>query len=411
MTNLTWTNWAGTERCRPESIVKAVSVDHVQEVVADATRRGVCVRPVGSGHSFAPLVPTDGIVLDISALSGVQSVDVGAARARVAAGTRIADLGEPLWDAGLTLRNQGAIDAQTIAGAISTSTHGSGLRLQAMSAGVIGADVVTASGDLIRIGADDPRLPALRASMGTLGVIVSLDLQLERTFKLKETLAFWPFDEVIERWDEMNRTHRHFSFVRGRMYDMSAVLPPIPDDMKAPTLVRMYDTVDVDAEDDATPAARVNRPYRIYPDTYSGAWEEIEPNVPYATSMDTILECLDILEHYPNEYPLEARTVAGDDTWLSPMYGRDSVAIDVCRALGKDNTPFFRAIDEVVGRYGGRPHWGKQPYLHDVEAYRAMYPRWDDFVELRRQLDPTGTFLNAQLRTVFEEERSLVSGG
>ncbi|MGN7862395.1 D-arabinono-1,4-lactone oxidase [Microbacterium sp. 22303] len=411
MSNLKWTNWAGTETCRPESIVKAVSVDHVREIVTDATQRGVSVRPVGSGHSFAPLVPTDGIVLDISALSGVQSVDDGAASARVWAGSRLADLGEPLWDAGLTLRNQGAIDAQTIAGAISTSTHGSGLRLQAMSAGVIGADVVTASGALIRIGADDPRLPALRASMGTLGVIVSLDLQLERAFKLKETLAFWPFAEVVDRWDEMNHAHRHFSFVRGRMYDMSAELPPIPDGMKEPTLVRIYDAVDVDAEDDATPAARLNRPYKIYPDVYTGSWEEIEPLVPYDTSMDTIQDCLELLQHYPNEYPIEARTVAGDDTWLSPMYGRDSVAIDVCRAVGKDNTPFFRAVDEVVGRYGGRPHWGKQPYFRDTETYRAMYPRWDDFAELRRQLDPTGTFLNAQLRTLFEEERSLAGRG
>lgn len=402
MSNPTWTNWAGTETCQPGAFVKAVSVEHVSEVVADATERGISVRPVGSGHSFAPLVPTDGIVLDISALSGVVSVDTNAAQARVLAGTTISALGEPLWDAGLTLRNQGAIDAQTIAGATSTSTHGSGLQLKTMSGSIIGAEVITASGELVKIGPDDPRLPALRASMGTLGVIVSLDLQLEHAFKLKETLDFWPFEEVLARWDEATHSHRHFSFVHGPMYDSSEELPPIPSNMKNPTLVRIYDQVDADAEDDATPAARLNRPYRIYPDVFTEPWEEIEPFAPYDTILDTIGECLEVMERYPSEFPLEARTVAKDDTWLSPANGRDSVAIDVCRPLGQDNIPFFREIDAVMARYGGRPHWGKQPYLHDRETYRNFYPKWDDFIALRRQLDPTGTFLNGPLRAIFE---------
>ncbi|GAA0319480.1 FAD-binding protein [Kineococcus aurantiacus] len=397
-----WENWAGTESCRPEAVLRAQSVEHVSEIVADATRRGVTVRPVGSGHSFAPLVPTDGIVLDISALSGITSIDPALHQATIGAGTTIAALGEPLWDAGLTLRNQGAIDAQTIAGAMSTSTHGSGLALPMLSAGIVGADVVLASGEVERFEANDPRLPALRAAVGTLGVIVSLDLQLEPIFKIAERLEFWPFAEVLERWEEETRAHRHFSFVRGPMYDMSAVLPPVPEGTDDPTLVRIYDAVDLDAVDSDGPGQRINRPYRIYPDQYEPAWEEIEPYIPFERSREAFAVSLELLEKFPDVFPLEVRTIAGDDAWLSPTQGQESITVNLCRTWGPDNRPFFHAADEALAPFPARPHWGKQPYLRDREFFRTLYPRWDDFVRLRRRLDPTGTFLNAPLRPLLE---------
>jgi len=400
-TKATWSNWAGTQTCEPESVIKAVSVEHVSEIVSDATSRGVTVRPVGSGHSFAPLVPTDGVVLDISAISGIVDIDKEAAQVRVNAGTRISAMGETLWNAGLTLKNQGAIDQQTIAGAISTSTHGSGLHLTALSGSVIGAELITASGELERIGPDDARLPALRASMGMLGVLVSVDLQLEPAFKLKESLTFRPFADVLQHWDEGNRTHRHFSFVRGPQYDMSAILPSLPEGMDDPTLVRTYDAVSVDAEDDPTPTARVDRPYRIYPDVYTTPWDEVEYFVPYDVALDAITASLPILERFPDHFPLEARTIARDDSWLSPMFGRDSVALDFCRTFGADNQDFFHEVDLAMSEFDARPHWGKQPYFLGPDVLQVRYPKWDDFVDLRRKLDPAGTFLNAPLRALF----------
>lgn len=401
-TETTWSNWAGTQACRPEGIVRATSIEHVSEIVADATRRGISVRPVGTGHSFSPLVPTDGIVLDVSAISGIVDIDQSAARARIKAGTPISGIGEPLWEAGLSLKNQGAIDLQTIAGAVSTSTHGSGLQLTAMSGAVIGAELITASGELERIGPEDPRLPALRASAGMLGVLVSIDLQLEPAFKLKESLTFRPFADVLDQWDVGNRTHRHFSFVRGPMYDMSAILPPRPEGMDDPTLVRIYDTVPAGAPDDHTPAARLNRPYRIYPDHYPTAWEEVEYFVPYDRAHDAFAASLPVMERFPDDFPMECRTVARDESWLSPMYGRDSVAIGFCRTKGRDNLPFFHTIDRVLSEFDARPHWGKQQYFLDSSLLMERYPRWDDFNEVRRQLDPNGTFLNAPLRALFE---------
>ena len=398
----TWRNWSGTQSCEPEAVVAAASVEQVREIVADATRRGVTVRPVGSGHSFTPLVSTDGIVLDISGISGVLAIDQERSRATIAAGTPISALGRPLWDAGLSLKNQGAIDLQTIAGATGTSTHGSGLGLTLLSGSVIGAELVTADGSLERIGPDDSRLPALRASMGTLGVLVSVDLQLEPAFKLKETLAFWPFAEVLARWDEQNRAHRHFSFVHGPQYDMSAVLPPIPHGMDDPTLVRIYDTVAADAPDDDTPAARQNRPYRIYPDEYPTPWEEVEYFVAYDRAHEAFAAVLPVMERFPDEFPLEVRSIARDESWLSPAYGRDSIALNLCRTFGADNEEFFRTVDDVMNDFDARPHWGKAPWFLDAEVLRGRYPRWGDFVEVRRRLDPTGTFLNGPLRALLE---------
>jgi FAD/FMN-containing dehydrogenase len=338
----------------------------------------------------------------MSAISGIVDIDTEAAQVRVKAGTPISAMGETLWDAGLTLKNQGAIDVQTIAGAISTSTHGSGLQLTALSGAVIGAELVTASGEIERIGPDDPRLPALRASMGMLGVLVSVDLQLEPAFKLKESLTFRPFADVLTHWDEGNRTHRHFSFVRGPQYETSAELPPLPEGLDDPTLVRTYDSVPVDAEDDFTPGARVDRPYRIYPDGFSTPWDEVEYFVPYHRALDAIEASLPILERFPDNFPLEARTIARDESWLSPMFGADSVALDFCRTFGADNRAFFHEIDEAMLSFDARPHWGKQPYFLQPDLLRSRYPRWDDFVDVRRKLDPTGTFLNAPLRALFE---------
>jgi FAD/FMN-containing dehydrogenase len=389
-----WRNWAGTFECTATRLVAASSVGHVAQVLARADEAGTKVRPVGTGHSFSPLVPTDGVVLDVSALSGILDIDTDAQIVRVGAGSTVGSLGAPLWEAGLSLRNQGAIDLQTMAGATGTSTHGSGLRHQAMSGAVVGAEVVTASGDVLHVAVDDPILPALRASMGCLGVVTKLDIKVQPAYKLAETLAYWPLAEVMERWDDENRSHRHFSFVWGPDYDMSSEMPDRPADMEDCTMVRIFDEVDLDTPDSPVTEYRIGPAYTIYPAVYPGPWEEVEYFVPYETTHQVMDAVRPIVEKYPDEWPVEVRTVAADDSWLSPMYGRDSSAIGFCRTFGPDNTSFFHEIDAVMADFGGRPHWGKQPYFLDQETIRGLYPRFDDFVELRRKLDPRGTLLN-----------------
>jgi FAD/FMN-containing dehydrogenase len=132
--------------------------------------------------------------------------------------------------------------------------------------------------------------------------------------------------------------------------------------------------------------------------------EEIEPHVPYTSALDAIGACLPLLERFPDDYPLDVRTIAGDDGWLSPSQGQESISINLSRTYRKDNGPFYRAVEEALAPFPGRgrPHWGKQPHLRTADFYREIYPRWDEFIALRRQLDPTGTFLNEALRGLLE---------
>lgn len=401
MTTTGWRNWAGTFACNPSMVVTARSVEEVARVLAQASAQGTTVRPTGTGHSFTPLVPTDGVVLDTSHLSGVIDVDVEGEIVRVGAGSTLASLGEPLWDAGLSLRNQGAIDLQTMAGATGTSTHGSGLRYQALSGAIIGAELVTAQGEMLEITSDSPILPALRASMGCLGVFTKLELKVQAAYKIAETITYWPLEEVMERWDEENRTRRHFSFVWGTNYEMSADLPEPPSGVEECCLVRIYDEAEPDVPDRNTPGNRVGRAYKIYPDFYPGPWEEVEYFVPYEATRLVLEAVRPIVEKYPDDFPVEFRTVAADDSWLSPMYQRDSSAVGFCRTLGPDNRAFFAEIDEAMAEFGGRPHWGKQPYFLDRSRLRELYPRFDDFVELRRQMDSRGTLLNYELARIL----------
>ena len=401
MTTTEWRNWAGTVVCTPTAVTAARSVGDVSSVLAQARAEGVAVRPVGSGHSFSPLVGTDGIILDVSALSGVIGIDSEKHVVRVGAGSTIGSLGEPLWNAGLSLINQGAIDLQTVAGATGTSTHGSGLRYQAMSGAIDGVEMVTADGEVLDVGSDDPILPAVRASMGTLGVITKVDLRVQPAYKIAETITYLPLDEVMERWDDECRTRRHFSFVWGPDYDMSADLPEPPSGMKDRCLVRIFDEVPVDTPDRNIPGARVGRAYQIYPDLYTGPWEEVEYFVPFEATADVLDAVKPIVEKYPDDWPVEFRTIAGDDSWLSPMYGRDSTAVGFNRTFGPDNRAFFREIDAAMAPYAGRPHWGKQPRFLERDRLRELYPRFDSFVDLRRKLDPGATLLNRELAALL----------
>lgn len=401
MQDYTWSNWAGTYDCAPTEIISARTIDEVAEVLSRATHRGSTVRPVGSGHSFTPLVPTDGTVLSISELDDVHSVDTDNNVVRVGAGATIGSIGEVLWDQGVALRNQGAIDLQTLAGAMGTSTHGSGLRYQALSGSMVGAELVTTDGRILELSAGDSRLSGLRASMGTLGVITRLDLSVQPVYKLRETITYWPLAKVLERWEHECHNRRHFSFLWGPNYEMSADLPAAPEGLVDQCLVRIYDEVDAHTPDSDVPGARVGRPYRIYPDLYPTPWEEVEYFIPFEATLEVLEAVRPIVERYPDDNPVECRTVAADDSWLSPMYRRTATAMGFCRTMGLDNRAFFSEIDELMAQFGGRPHWGKQPYFLSRDKVRALYPEFDRFVDLRRQMDPQGTLLNDPLRILL----------
>lgn len=374
----------------------------MSETVARASETGTTLRVVGSGHSFTPVVCCDGVILDIADLRGVQMVDESRHRARIWAGSTLASLGAPLWDAGLSLRNQGDIDAQTIAGAVSTGTHGTGLKFTSFSGAVTRAEIVTASGELLVIEENDPRLAAVQTSIGTLGVLTNVELQLMPAYQLAEEIEYLPLAAVLERWPHETRHRRNFSFWWGP-YEESLELyaiPPAPQGMVEPCYVRDYKEVPADATGLALPHGRVDRAYKIYPGNYPPGWDELEYFVPYERALEALAAIRPVLDKFPTQrYPVEVRTIGAETGLLSPMYGRDSVSISVSGAVGTDYWGFLKGIDEALREFGARPHWGKTHFF-DEPRLRGVFPCYDEFVAVRRQLDPEGVFLNDHLRAL-----------
>ena len=175
----TWKNWVGNHTCSPAETAAPSGEDEIASLVAGATARGLKVRVAGAGHSFTPIVETDGLLLDLRGLPRIRHIDRERSRVVVGPATTIGEFGEPLWEAGLALANQGDIVAQQIAGAVATGTHGSGLRLGSFSSSVRRQRLVTAAGDVRDIGEDDPELLyAAQLAIGMLGVVTELELEV-----------------------------------------------------------------------------------------------------------------------------------------------------------------------------------------------------------------------------------------
>jgi FAD/FMN-containing dehydrogenase len=199
----TWTNWVGNQSFTATDILTAYTEAEVTNIIKDAASRNLNVRVAGSGHSFTPVVETDGIVLDPVGLNGIRSVDESKARVTLGAATTIKEIGEPLWNKGFSLRNQGDIEAQRIAGAIATGTHGSGTSFGSFSASMVGCRLATASGEVINIDESTPDLlAAAQVSVGTLGVMTDVTMQVSPRYRLQEDIRHETFEEVMSNYQE-----------------------------------------------------------------------------------------------------------------------------------------------------------------------------------------------------------------
>jgi FAD/FMN-containing dehydrogenase len=401
----TWTNWVGNQSFTPSAQAAPTSEGEVATLVADAARRGLPVRAAGAGHSFTPVVATEGLLLDLRGLGGIRSIDADRRRVVVGPSTTIGEFGEPLWAEGLALANQGDIVAQQIAGAISTATHGSGLRLGSFSAGVRRLRVVTSAGEVLEIGEDEPDLlHAAQVSVGMLGVITEVELEVAAAYRLRERIEHWSWDEAWGRFDELARAHRHYSFFwmpsegSAALYGLASSDEPLTDRCH----VKIYDEVDLSVPDSDEPRRRVGPAYVIYPMVYEPNFHELEYFVPYEQGPDALAAMRELmLASLPASiFPMEVRTVGRDEAFLSHSYGRDTVVISVSGTPGTDYDAYLRDVDRLLGQFQARVHWGKLHYL-TREQLLDRYPRANDFIATRRTLDPADTFLNAHLAPLF----------
>lgn len=437
-TGAVWRNWARSEAVRPVRVERPASVGAVQRAVQAAAESGLPVKAIGAGHSFTGIALAPGVQLELSALRGVIGHDVERHRVTLAAGTNLHQLPQLLAPLGLALPNMGDIDRQTIAGATSTGTHGTGGSFGGLATQIIGLSLVTANGELLHIGTDSAGvtanaelLPAARVGLGALGVIVDVTLQLVPTFVLQAVERPQPLYGVLANYLERSASEDHYEFYwfphtesaltkTNTRLPADAALAPIPplkrwvdDELVANGLYRVMCNLGAAVPSviprlsqlagkvtgtrdftDLSPAVFVtNRTVRF---------REMEYALPREAVPAALCEVKSLIEKkgWRISFPLEVRSAAADENWLSTAYGRDTGYIAVHRFFREDPEEYFRAVEQIMIAHAGRPHWGKMHY-RDAESLRALYPRFDDFLAVRDRLDPNRVFGNAYLRQVL----------
>jgi FAD/FMN-containing dehydrogenase len=384
-----WENWSGKVVGRPTQTLAVRGESEIVDAVRAAAQRSQGVRCVGAAHSHSALVVTDGTLLDLAALDGVIDIDGDAGEVTLAAGTRISEMGAPLREAGLALRNQGDIDRQSIAGAVATGTHGTGPRLQNLSASVVGARLVLADGRVVDCDAQrEPELFQIaRLSLGAVGVVTRLRLAVRDAYRLAERMWFEELDAVLDRIEELTTETRHFEFfwLPGKPKAACKAL----EETTAPAEYPL-----------AAEGSRVAWSYEVLANDRPDKHTEMEYSLP-ARHGPACLRALRerIARDYPElAWPLEYRTLAADEVWLSSAYQRPTVTISVHQGVDLEDEALFRACEEIFREFDGRPHWGKVHYLDGAQLGK-IHARWSDWWEIRNRFDPQGVFLNPLLRS------------
>ncbi|WP_329018023.1 FAD-binding protein [Micromonospora rifamycinica] len=422
-----WSNWAGNQHSVATAILRPTTVEDIAEAVLDVAGAGERIRVVGSGHSFTPIALSDGRRMELSGLRTDVRIDRNARLVTVPAGTTLRALNALLAEHGLAMPNLGDIDAQTIAGAISTGTHGTGAAYGCLSTFVEALTMVTGTGEVLHCSAEEhPEIfAAARVGLGALGIIVDVTLRCVEAFTLRAHERPAPLGEVLSDLPGLVGRHDHVEFywfpytdrVQLKTNDrVPADDRPLPrwrgwldDDLLANTVFagacRLGRAVPALAPTISAVSARAltERTYTGRSDTVFCTprrvrFVEMEYGIPRAALPQALTELRRIVDRLPFKvlFPVEVRFTAADDIWLSHGYGRDSAYLAVHQYVGMPYEPYFRAVEEVTAGLGGRPHWGKLHY-RDAASLATAYPRFGDFQDLRARLDPGRVLTNPHL--------------
>ena len=418
-----WRNWAGDQACRPVQRLAPRDRKELAAAISAATEAGGKVSVAGSGHSFTEAAMTDGTMIDIGALGGVIDADPSSGLVKVGAGAILAEVNHELDRLGLAMENLGDIDRQTVAGAISTGTHGTGAKLGNLSTQVVGIELVTADGEVRELDDSEPDLlRAARVGVGALGAIIAVTLRCVPAFVLEMVSKPVPREEVLSTFTERAEANDHFELFTFPYADSALVLErdrtesqPRPRGELAAYLndivLENWALGAFSAVTKAVPAtipslsrlaARLasggrvtDRSDRIFASERRVRFTEMEYGVPRESGPEAARRVVDWVRgnRYPVFFPIEMRVAAGDDALLSPSHERDTTYIAVHQYRGMEWRPYFEAVEAIMDDYGGRPHWGKR-HFQTAETLRRRYPRWDAFAAARDRLDPGRTFAN-----------------
>jgi L-gulono-1,4-lactone dehydrogenase len=429
MADGSWHNWAGNQRAVPARVERPASTDDVVRAVRRAAGDGLRVRAVGSGHSFSPAAVTDGVLLRLDRLRGLRGLDHGTGLVTVEAGMTLRDLNALLAAAGRALTNLGDVDAQTVSGAISTSTHGTGRDSGQIAAQVHGLELVLADGSVVTCGPGDRLLDAARVSLGALGVITAVTLRTEPAFLLRAVEEPMRYDKVLDGLDELTRANEHFEFYWFPHTDSALTKRNNRTDGPAQPLPRLrgwFDDVFVSNHlfgftcrlGRRVPAVvpRVNRlaavllsgreyveaSHRVFTSPRRVRFLEMEYALPRADLVPVLRELRTAVDRggWRVSFPVEVRVTPADGAWLSTAHGRDTAYVAVHQYVGSGLDDYFAAAERIFVAAGGRPHWGKL-HTRDVHQLAGLYPRMSDFIAFRDELDPERRFGSEYLSRVL----------
>lgn len=429
-------SWSGGVRFTPREVLTPSTEDELAHGLAQAAAAGRTVRPIGAGHSFTPLARTEDVLLRLDALNGLISADPATNEVWLWGGTRLRDVGPLLAPWGLALECMGDIDAQSIAGAISTSTHGTGLGFTGYSGTVTGLRLALPDGRLVDVdAAHDPELfAAARVGLGVMGVITRVRVRCVPAFTLALTETTEPIDHVLRSWPDRLRAADHLEFfwfpgtARATVRQQTRLAPDAPL-RPLSTARRLIDAellgngafgllgAAASAVPALAPAVRevasramagadvTDRSHRVFVAPRRVRFEETE----YALPLETFAEVVPAVERAIRRagvqvtFPLEVRATRGDDTWLGTPTGRDTLYVAAHRSARDDPAELLAAVEPVLLAHGGRPHWGKR-HTCTAEQLAAMYLRFSDHARVRRRIDPDGVLMTPYLRRLLAGE-------
>ena len=426
-----WQNWGHNVRSHPTRVAEPRSTAEVVEVVRSGAEAGLVVKPVGAGHSFTPIAATDGIQVSLRHLDRLLHHDVATGRVTVQAGISLRALNRILDDLGLALPNLGDVDPQSVAGAVSTGTHGTGARLRGIAAAVVGARLVTGTGDVVDVNEQHPWFGAVRVGLGALGVLTEVTLQCVPAFLLRAREEPARLPAVLAALPELVEAHDHVEFYWFPHTDRALLKrnDRVPDGTERRPVGRVRHLVDDELLSNGAFEV-LNRAVRVRPSVIPranelsgsllGAREYVDRShavfvsprrvrfreSEFAVPREALPDVIEALQHWFERtderisFPIEVRFAAADDVWLSTAHERESAYVAVHQYHRTDPTRYFAAAQDIFTAHEGRPHWGKMHTL-DAAMFAERYPRFEDFLAVRDAADPHRTFTNPYLERVL----------
>lgn len=429
--NGTWRNWGGTVSARPAREVAPASVDELAAAVRRAAEDGMPVKAVGTGHSFTSIAATDGLLVRPHLLTGIRDIDRAAGTVTVEAGTPLKRLNVALAREGLSLTNMGDIMEQTVSGATSTGTHGTGRDSASLAAQIRGLELVTADGSVLTCSPEEhPEVfAAARLGLGALGIITAITFAVEPVFLLTAREEPMPFDQVCAEFDQLHAENEHFEFYwfphtgntnTKRNNRSAGPERPVPqlkgwfeDEFLSNGVFQAANWVGRAVPATIPALARISSralsartytdiPYKVFTSPRRVRFVEMEYAIPREALVDTLRELKAMVDRsrLRVSFPVEVRTAPADDITLSTASGRDTAYIAVHMFKGTPYQGYFTAAERVFTAHEGRPHWGKI-HTRDAEYFSRVYPRFGEFTALRDRLDPERRFRNDYLRRVL----------